>query len=50
MKKVLTTDRRVSCHVDMCMALSFMSDGSNDEIQAVIDLALFPVLLELLGR
>ena len=50
MKEVLTTDRRVSCHADMCWALAFMSDGNNDEIQAVIDLAIFPVLLELLDR
>ena len=50
MEKVLTTDRRVSCHADMCWALAFMSDGSSDDVQAVIDLGLFQVLLELLDR
>jgi hypothetical protein len=44
------TKNDMSCHVDMCWTLAFMSDGDSDEVQAVIDLALFPILLELLGR
>ena len=50
MKKVLATERSRSCHCDMCWTLSYMSDGSSDEIQAVIDLALIPELLELLDQ
>ena len=51
MKKVLATEGSRNSHIDLCWALSFMSDGNNDGgIQAVIDLALVPKLLELLDQ
>lgn len=34
---------------DGCWALSYLSDGTNDKIQAVIDSGVCPRLVELLG-
>lgn len=33
---------------DACWALSYLSDGTNDKIQAVIESGVFPRLVELL--
>ncbi|CAM8938599.1 unnamed protein product [Rhodiola kirilowii] len=35
---------------DACWALSYLSDGANDKIQAVIEAGVFPRIIELLGH
>ncbi|CAH2039092.1 unnamed protein product [Thlaspi arvense] len=43
-----STDEEVL--VDACWALSYLSDGENDKIQAVIDAGVIPQLVQLLGH
>lgn len=43
---ILSTDEEVL--TDACWALSYLSDGTNDKIQAVIEAGVCPRLVELL--
>jgi len=48
LKHLLTTSKEDDVLTDACWALSYLSDGENDKVQAVLDTGVTPRLVQLL--